>query len=137
GPIHTPVRVTPQTEVAVVAGEDRGVDYAVPLLDGRAQSICRDALAQLCDYACPLVSHDSPCSRQRHIHLVAPPYVQVGATDPRLGHAQQHGPRLWCRDVVFFNLEGFPILLADDNTSFHRSSPLLVTLKTTVSMHRP
>src|SRR5712691_11474674 len=76
GPIHAPVRVTPQTEVAVVAGEDRGVDHSVPLLDGRAQGIRRDALAQLCYHACPLVPHDSPCSRQRHIHLIAPPLAR-------------------------------------------------------------
>src|SRR5215471_9576927 len=123
GPIHAPVGVTPQTEVAVVTGEDGGVDHAVPLFDGRAQSIRRDALAQLCDYACALVPHDASCSRQRHIHLITPPHVQVRATDPGLGHAQQHGPRLWRRDIIFFNLEGFAILFADDNTFFHCYSP--------------
>ena len=119
--VDAPVGVAAQAHVAVVAGEDGGVDDAVALLDLEAVVVGGHAVSQVLDDAGAFVSHDATGFGQGQmlLGLVAAPGVEVGAADAGLGHAEQNGAGLRLGHVVFLDFKGFAVFLHDDNASLH------------------
>ena len=117
--VHAPVGVALEALVAVVAGEDRRVDHPVALPDGSAGRVGGHAVAQHFYDPGALVAHGTAGGRQRHVHLIAAPDVQVGTADTRLGHPQHYRPGLWFGDFIFLDYEGLAVFLAGNYSAFH------------------